>query len=290
MNSHFLRIMSLAAFAGMLAFSQNNTRYLALGDSLPFGFNPLIQPPALSKFAGYPLLVGEFLHRKLANASCIGETSTSFITGLAMDDLGVLIPSEGCQNYKAAHPLFVSYTGSQLNYAVSYLKSNPKTQLVTINIGGNDLAFLQYQCSVNPACNPAPTFAKYASNLSVIFSRIRGEAGYQGPIVLLTYYAFDYTNAVQAGAIALLNQTATTVAGLYNVTIADGFTAFAIVSGPFAGKPCDAGLLIKLPNGACDTHPTLLGQAVLGAAVVAATPRNGHNSNGNNSDDNDHEN
>jgi lysophospholipase L1-like esterase len=248
--------------------------YLALGDSLAFGYNPLVQPPNLSQYVGYPQFVADDLHLNLANASCIGETSTSFITGLAKDDLTPYIPSEGCQNYRAHFPLFVSYTGSQLNYAISQLKASNKIKVVTINIGGNDLAVLEFQCNFDVACEVAGlpgTLATYAGNLTNIFSRIRGEAGYDGPITLLTYYSFNYADPAQTGAIALLNSTATAVGVPFGVKIADGFGAFAAASAAFGGNTCKAGLLIQLPDGTCDTHASPAGQKLLGATVAEVT-------------------
>jgi lysophospholipase L1-like esterase len=270
----FLIVAGALLLASSLPGKDKSDKYLALGDSLPFGFNPLIQPPDLSQFHGYPQFVSTALHLGVANASCIGETSTSFITGLAKDDLSPYIPTEGCQNYRAHFPLFVNYSGPQLDYALSVLGKDRDTKLVTINIGGNDLAVLEFQCNFNTACEIAGlpgTLLTYAGNLTAILSRMRGEAGYRGPITLLTYYSFNYADAAQTTAIALLNQTAAGVGALYNVTIADGFGAFAKASLPFGGDVCKAGLLIQLPDGTCDTHPTPAGQQLLASTVVAAT-------------------
>ena len=83
--------------------SQHNNNYLALGDSVPFGYNPLLVPlppppsPSLdpSLFIGYPQLAANLFTPKLNvfNASCPGETSTSLITGKLADD-------NGCQLYR----------------------------------------------------------------------------------------------------------------------------------------------------------------------------------------------
>src|SRR3954447_7162566 len=57
-------------------------KYLALGDSVPFGYNPVDArntPTNISKFVGYPenlSATGAFI---TANASCEGETSGSFV-------------------------------------------------------------------------------------------------------------------------------------------------------------------------------------------------------------------
>src|SRR6266567_1225883 len=108
-----------------------NTRYLALGDSIAFGYNPLVIPVDLDKYVGYPEIVSQTLHRKVANASCFGESSESFLVLHA--------PDIGCEAWRASLPLHVSYSGTQMQYALDYLQANvKKTDLITIDIGVND--------------------------------------------------------------------------------------------------------------------------------------------------------
>ena len=38
-------------------------------------------------------------------------------------------------------PLHVKYSGSQLDYAVSYLKTHKKVRLVSLMVGANDLLY-----------------------------------------------------------------------------------------------------------------------------------------------------
>ena len=57
--------------------------------------------------------------------------------------------------------------------------------------------------------------------------------------------------------------------------VADGFAAFAGPSAAFGGSPCAAGLLIKLPDGTCNIHPSPAGHLLLAQAienVVGALP------------------
>src|ERR1700720_564239 len=76
-----------------------NKPYLALGDSIPLGFNPLVPLGDLLDYHGYPEYVSQFLPLDLANASCPGETSSSF--------LNVAAPDRGCHEWRAAGlPLF----------------------------------------------------------------------------------------------------------------------------------------------------------------------------------------
>src|ERR1700683_3223435 len=79
------------------AANDSNFTYLALGDSVAYGFNPLLfppyapatPPPTPSEFIGYPETVAAFEHwlipGKEENASCPGETSGSFMTPGAPD-------------------------------------------------------------------------------------------------------------------------------------------------------------------------------------------------------------
>ena len=54
----------------------------------------------------------------------------------------------GCQSYRQLiGALHVSYLGSQLQYAESYLTANPRTKLVSLMIGANDLFLLLDSCA-----------------------------------------------------------------------------------------------------------------------------------------------
>ena len=255
-----------------------NSRYLALGDSLAFGFNPAIQPPDLSKYIGYPVFVSQALGYSLANASCPGETSGTF-AGTS----DTFLQGFNCAPLRQSG-LFVPYNGApnQLQYAVNYLKSNSGVKLVTIDIGVNDLGVVQTECTEQFPSNPLlitacelpqlpAVIGAYEANLTKIFHALRA-TGYNGNIAFLTGYAFNYADLVQVGAITTLNQTVSTVnlLGGFHIIIADGFKAFQIASSPFGGDPCKAGLLLKKQDGTCDTHPSPLGHGLLAATVSAA--------------------
>ena len=243
-----------------------NTRYLALGDSIAFGYNPLVIPVNLDKYVGYPEIVSDALHRKVSNASCFGESSGSFLL------LGA--PDTGCAQWRAALPLKASYSGTQMQYALDYLQANlKKTDLITIDIGVNDLGVLLASCNFDLTCAHAGlpgTLATYAQNLAIIFGGIRS-AGYTGPIVAVTPYAVNYNDPVQVPGLIALDGALAQVASGYDVQVADAFTAFLVADVPFGGDSCAAGLLIKLPNGTCDIHPSLAGQTLIAQTVVALT-------------------
>jgi lysophospholipase L1-like esterase len=244
------------------ALADDPKGYLALGDSLAFGFNPLVMPVNLSKYHGYPEIIANAIHRKLANASCFGETSSHFL------NLGA--PDLGCQAWRAAYPLFVSYHGTQMDYAVQYLSDHRKTELVTIDIGINDLGLLLQSCAGNISCGLAglpAVLATYQANLVTIYESIR-LTGYDGPIIAVTGYAVNYSDPVEVPAITALNSILSSVTTAFGGKIADAFTAFEVAALPFNGDVCQTGLLIKLPNNTCDTHPSAAGQGLLAKLVL----------------------
>ena len=118
-----LTLLAVPAFA---ANPQSDT-YLALGDSIAFGMNPLLLPPYTSgipspdKFVGFPEAFADLTNlpaKKLANASCPGETSASFLDH-NMPDLGCNSPhvNPDAPPFKSL-ALHESYSGSQMDYAM----------------------------------------------------------------------------------------------------------------------------------------------------------------------------
>jgi lysophospholipase L1-like esterase len=277
----FLTTQTLALamlVAPLFGGNDKNFTYLALGDSIAFGFDPTLMPsqppfPAPDKFIGYPERVAESLHllqsKKEVNAACPGETSGSFLT------LGA--PDNGCQGFKAAVGLHTAYPGiAQATFAVSELASNKHINLVTLSIGGNDLLLLEYYCATTTGFDACVNtylpgvLTTYGDNLAKILTAIR--ANYQGTLILMTSYA-PSADPLFVQAIAALNQVMVAVGTHSGVKFADGFTAFQIASAPFQGDPCKAGLLIRLSPPltsplTCDVHPSPIGRDVLAFTVL----------------------
>lgn len=267
-----LRSVCIFALGLGIAFSAagQNTRYLALGDSLAFGGLPTA-PGEMANYHPYPEWVSKSLNKPVANASCPGETSATFLYGLSG------LPDVGCYEYRATGaPLFVTYDNlaqTQMAYAVKYLKEHRNTQLVTIDIGLNDLALAQFQCGTDvQACLAIlpSTIGRIAENLKSIFGQIRFDAGYRGPIVILNYYAFNYRDPLQLLGVGSLDLLIGTMGPLYGAQVADIFTLFKNASASKNGDVCAAGLLVKKADGTCDTHPTVAAQKMIANAVIAA--------------------
>src|SRR6516162_5217210 len=128
------------------AFADSNYTYLALGDSVPFGMNVTLLPPysqhtpTPSDFVGYPEIVASSLHVVELNASCPGETSTSFLSLKNIDTM----PDNGCNSphvvppppppstlppvsipsFKSMNLLHTNYSGAQMDFALAQLKAN----------------------------------------------------------------------------------------------------------------------------------------------------------------------
>jgi lysophospholipase L1-like esterase len=254
--------------------AQNGT-YLALGDSVAFGYVPPQVVPAPNyfdahSFVGYPEFLGQRLQERVFNASCPGETTASTLFAGAQ--------SNGCENsvgssvgYRTLYPLHVQYQGTQMQYALGYLADHKHTQLITIDIGAND-AFVCQETTPDHCSSPTELgnlAQEIGTNLATIITELRA-TGYAGPIVVLTYYALNYADPAQVAGTLFLDSVIASATEAAGGTVANGFTAFAIPSAAYSGDPCAAGLLIKLPNGTCNIHPSAEGQQVLATAIASA--------------------
>jgi lysophospholipase L1-like esterase len=237
--------------------------YLALGDSVAFGYSPLLDKSNNDNFVGYPEALAPLLGLgTVANPSCPGEASGGFISLTGVDN--------SCRPYRASYPLHRDYATAQLDYAVAYLLANPRTRLVSLNIGANDLFVLQKACNFVVACiiNGLPQLLiDLTANLNTIYTAIRG-TGYQGKLAGLTYYSTNYADATGVAVISAINQVVAGRTIAFGGVAANGFAAFQAVAAGFAGNTCAAGLLI-VTGATCDIHPSPAGRDLLAAAIKA---------------------
>jgi lysophospholipase L1-like esterase len=250
------------------------SRYLALGDSVTFGYEESSVIPAPNyhdpgSFLGYPQHIAAAMHLIVANAACPGETSTSLINAAA--------PSNGCENepgsphagYRTLFPLHVAYPGSQLSYAVRYLRAHRDVRLVSLLIGANDY----FRCTkiTEDGCASSAerrgVLRTVARNIRTILSAIRRNAHYQGQLVLVSYYSLNYASAAGDALIQLLNRDVAAAARPFGIARADGYDQFRVAAAHSRGDSCKAGLLTQLSSGGCGIHPTYAGQALLAEAV-----------------------
>jgi len=268
--SSLLILCLLCLSASSLSGQTTSRTYLALGDSVVFGFianagNAYGNP---ENFIGYPDYVGQTLNMRDFDAGCPGETSGSF--------LSVSAPDDGCRAFKFLAPLHLNYSSTQGQYARAFLKNRPETRLVTLMVGANDLFLLQQNCANDPTCIAAGLPAvlnAVGTNVATILGQIRS-SGYKGIIVVVNYYSTDYSDVFFTQIIQQLNQTLAAAAQVEGAVVADVFTAFQIVaSNPLApGKTCNAGLLNASAQDqfTCDVHPSQSGQKLIAKTVVDA--------------------
>lgn len=243
-------------------------RYLATGDSVPFGFNPLVDPRDASNFVGFPEQVGQDVGFQVTtNTACPGETSGSFLSASA--------PDNGCRSFKSRFPLHDGmYTITQLERDLGYLAAtHPKTDVITVMLGANDLFLLQAACAGEPdpiACingRLLATLNQVGANLRAIFTEFERAPRFRGQLVAVQYYSTNYNDPLTTGSVSALNQVIAGVAAAFHAQVADGFSAFFRASADFRHDPCAAGLLIALPSGGCDIHPSPAGRNLLATAV-----------------------
>ena len=56
-------------------------RYIALGDSVAFGYSPLLEDPWIpERFVGYPELIAQQSHLTTTNLACPGQTAQALVS------------------------------------------------------------------------------------------------------------------------------------------------------------------------------------------------------------------
>jgi len=263
----------LALYLAPTAGAANGQRsYLALGDSLAFGYSqakfnslfPNENPAAYS--TGYVDDFGKVLkflnHRlQVVNDGCPGETTDSFING----------PCQYQLLFALHHPYSGGPTSSQLSDALTYLDAHRgRVSPITLDIGANDaLGVIKGVCNLEPLCiaGQAPAlFAHIAGNLGAILAQLRAKAPNAQIIVLGLYNPFGSTIAGADQLTAQLNAVMAQVAAAAGARFADPLPLF---NPPGALEQPTICLLTNMCTPLVDIHPTDLGYAVLAGTILA---------------------
>ncbi|PWU17452.1 MAG: hypothetical protein C5B48_15925 [Candidatus Rokuibacteriota bacterium] len=140
--------------------------YLALGDSMAYGFQPTKAnaPPSAVK-TGYVDVFAARLRKlaaaiKVVNYGCPGESTVTFVRG-------------GCDWLKHGGNLHDAFRGSQLKAAQAFLRAHPgKVSPITVTLWGNDLPF-----PLSRSAKSAPgAIASLGSRLRSILEQLRAAA------------------------------------------------------------------------------------------------------------------
>ncbi len=279
------------------AFDVGGT-YLALGDSLAYGYNqaqfqseyPNVSPATFDQ--GYVDDFGDLLHAvnrgvQIINDGCPGETTDTFIHG------------SGVQGYCAGGSTGTPFpyiwlhheygAGSQLADALSILGANPDVSPITLDLGANDvLQFLRVTCGfpLTFTCTSdqvTDEIAHIAGNVGSILTDLHAAAPNAEIVVLGLYdpYPTVLPSPGGDGLTAQLNSALSAVTNTVpDASFADPEPAFnpaGSAGRPESGDvPAMCALTGMCPGGTynptspnADIHPTKLGYGVLAGFVGA---------------------
>jgi lysophospholipase L1-like esterase len=302
----FACVAALAAF-GALALAPAagahgvGTTYLALGDSLAYGYHQaqFEEELATKGFAeaanfddGYVDDFGAALklanpNLKIINDGCPGETTETMIHGSG-------VGPEFCAGGPTGTPfpkafLHHAYPGTQLEDALAIAKE-PGVGTITLDIGANDiLQFLEHTCGFPAAfnCTEAEVEAEIGhvvANIGSILGQLRAAAPSAKIIFVSQYNPFPTVLQPEGrgdATVEALNGAIKSVAANFGVKFAN--TARVINfsgthGGPEAGDiPTVCAFTAMCPGGTfnpaspeADIHPTKAGYAAMAGVVVAA--------------------
>lgn len=249
--------------------------YLALGDSLAFGYQdakvhaeaPNVNPTTFNTgyvddFAAMLAIVRPDI--QTVNYACPGATTAEFVS------------TPGCPSYP--FPLHAGYSGSQLDAAVAFLQAHPgQVNPITVSLGNDDVLRLAQSCGGFTASSVACVVPKLpallqsvGANLTRILATLRSAAPNSEIIVTQSYdpAAIDPTIAAAADTVILaLNHVIASAATSQGALVADFFAPFnRTPDGPQA--LCRL-TLICTPDR--DIHPSDAGYAVAAQQVWNAS-------------------
>ncbi len=168
----------------------------------------------------------------------------------------------------------MSYSGSQLAFAVNYLRKHHDVRLVSLMIGAND-GFVCQETTADHCqalSEQAAFIATIKKNVNTILSAIRNKAHYRGQLAIVNYYSLDYSSQATTTQAVALNEAMDTGAAPFRVEVADGFGELQTAAAHSGGSTCYAGLLTQLVNAStkCGIHPSYAGQSLLAQALEKA--------------------
>jgi lysophospholipase L1-like esterase len=295
-----LIVLGALAFAPSAGAAQIESTYLALGDSLAYGYHAaqfkseleskgFVEPATFND--GYVDDFGaalKLLHPGLQtiNDGCPGETTETFIHGSGLPGYCAGGPTGTPFPYAFLHHSYGS-NASQLADALAVLKESPNVSPITLDIGANDvLQFLASKCGFPASFTCSPTeveaeFGHIAGNVLSILVQLR-EAAPKAQIVLLGLYnpyptvlpapGGDKTTAALNEALAKVGAA---VPGTSFANPEPAFNPSLLTGGPeTVDLPAICSFTAMCPGGTfnptspnADIHPTKLGYAVMAGIV-----------------------
>jgi lysophospholipase L1-like esterase len=236
--------------------------YLAIGDSIPLGYSPLLEEPWLpERFIGYPELIGQQTGMTTTNLACPGQTAQALVSRTAVD--AGCFEARDSARYEGTELLHVHYDGIQLHAALEAVRSDQPPSLISIQAGGNEVSLCAD--AGNPAKCLATSLPKVTASLRQVATELR-DAGARGRIVIVGYHLVPGMRP----ELRRLNAAVKRAARQSHVAYADAAARFDRYARRHNGDLCETGLLVQAPDGSCDLHPSPTGQRLLAEAVLAA--------------------
>jgi GDSL-like Lipase/Acylhydrolase family len=258
----------IMAIAGLLAtttsvsassehFNPPKHYYLALGDSLAYGFqHAKFVAEALSGHidpATFPGYAGDF-ETSLQNVrpgiqeinyGCPGETTTSYFSGCVFSAV-------------QGFPLHNPYSGSQESAALNFLAAHPgQVSPITLDNGANDVTPCLFTADPN-ACF-ATAIAGVGAHLDLALAHLRAAAPNAEIIVMQYYDPFALAVPSSLAVTESLNAVIAAAAAKHGARLADTFTPINI-SPPAGQNLCTLTLACQTPF---DEHASDLGYALI---------------------------
>jgi lysophospholipase L1-like esterase len=291
----FLAIAGTLALAPAAGAVKVGDTYLALGDSLAYGFHaaqfkeefPNVNPETFEEgyVDNFARLVKLFNPNvTLINDGCPGEgTNTMMHGGGEIPGVERFCGGEDAPPfpYRFLHHRYSTKT--QLEDALAILHENPNVSPITLDIGANDLLhFLAAECGF-PAANNcgegkfATEFAHIATNVAIILGQLRAAAPNAQIVLIGLYNPFpgfpsEGGDKLTAGLDKALETVARLVPGTSFANPEPLFNPSIVLGTPESSDlPTICAFTAMCPGGkfspAGDIHPTKLGYQVLAGVV-----------------------
>jgi lysophospholipase L1-like esterase len=157
-------VLALAGTATGRGQAGPQSYYLALGDSIAYGFDPGKRQRPSPSDTGYVAPLAAQLRKlspkiEVVNYGCPGESSVTFTRG-------------GCPFLREGGKLHDPFRGSQLEAALAFLRTHRgEVSPITLTLWGNDLAPLTAKGKKAPQA-----IASFASRLDSIVKKLRAAA------------------------------------------------------------------------------------------------------------------
>ena len=259
-------VAAVGASAATPVYQAPQSYYLALGDSIAYGFQPakaVAKLPPSGFDTGY---VDVFAARmraiapklQVVNYACPGETTKSFVAG-------------GCSGRGDIKGLHNAYSGAQLAAALAFLRAHPgEVGPITLTLWGNDLFELSPACQGDLACTRAHSsagIAAFTSRLTSIVMQLRAAAP-KAEIILTGAWNFDIENFAQSDPLfRSIDAAIAKAAAAGRARVARMYPVFSPSAAAAKVRICAMTFLCTRQ----DVHPTDAGYRAMAAAFLAAS-------------------